>query len=187
MKQLIAALLLAVFSISANAQAYALVGAAAASGNASAHIGVGYELKRLRTDTFEYAVEGSYFDIGNVNGLQLSGVMKYTFTQSPRFSVFGALNLYALEATNVSTQAQSVTTTTVTPHRWRQPTQVQTTTVTTIREVERKDKDTDFGFSVGAMYRQSPELSWRGSVSFVPATDASKSFKLFSLGIVQEF
>lgn len=180
------ALLLASFSAAVQAQAYVLVGAAAANGNASANLGVGYELKRLRTERFAYAVEGSYFDIGEVSGLQLSGLVKYTVERSPRFSVFGSLNLHALQATDTVTRAESVTTTTVTPHKYK-PTEVRTTTVTTIREVERKDNATDFGFSIGAMYRQSPELSWRGSVSFVPSTEASKSFKLFAIGLVQEF
>jgi hypothetical protein len=182
--RLLIGLICVAFAGIAQAQAYAIVGAAIANGNTSANIGGGYEFKGARTDSVKYAAEGTYFDTGRLNGFQVSALAKYPFKQSPRFAVYGALNLYLIEGKNDDAIIESVTVTTPPQKHHGQST---TSTTTSVRQVEIKSSDAVFGLGVGATYRQSPELMWRGSVSFVPASDASGSFRLFSVGLIQEF
>ncbi len=181
--KLLIALALALFSVQAQAQAYALVGAAVANGATSVNLGGGYNFEKARTDWFEFAGEGSYFSVGEIEGVRLSLVAKHRLAQAPLWTFFVTGSMYLLEATKEETQVQTTTVLTRAEHYGP----YTATTKSTVSEVKRKDSASDYGLGFGVTYRASPELFWRLGVDFIPATDATDAFKMFSVGLVQEF
>lgn len=131
------------------------------------------------------AVEGSYINVGAVDGFKLALVGETHIKNHPRWHLYGSVGAYFLDCE----ASERVTTTTTVPstNRCRPSDIALRTTRSSTVDVNRGGSETVFGVGVGATYALRRDLLVRGGVEFVDGFAACDGMNIVSMSIVKEF